>query len=128
MLYKVHILCLHLWYKGKDKIMNAENVKSQMRKGTLEYCILLLLGKEPAYSSDIIQKLQEAKLIVVEGTLYPLLTRLKNDGLLSYQWIESTQGPPRKYYKMTDKGQEFLGELEAAWQELNNTIDHIKNN
>src|SRR5574344_82947 len=107
--------------------MHAENVKSQMRKGTLEYCILLLLGKEPAYSSDIIQKLQEAKLIVVEGTLYPLLTRLKNDGLLSYQWIESTQGPPRKYYKMTDKGQEFLGELEAAWQELNNTIDHIKN-
>ena len=128
MLYKVHILCLHLWYKGKDNIMNAENVKSQMRKGTLEYCILLLLGKEPAYSSDIIQKLQEAKLIVVEGTLYPLLTRLKNDGLLSYQWIESTQGPPRKYHKMTDKGQEFLGELEAAWQELNNTIDHIKNN
>ena len=128
MLYKVHILCLHLWHKGKDRIMNAENVKSQMRKGTLEYCILLLLGKEPAYSSDIIQKLQEAKLIVVEGTLYPLLTRLKNDGLLSYQWIESTQGPPRKYYKMTDKGQEFLGELEAAWQELNSTIDHIKNN
>ena len=74
--------------------MNAENVKSQMRKGTLEYCILLLLKKEPAYTSDIIQKLQEAKLIVVEGTLYPLLTRLKNSELLSYQWIESTQGPP----------------------------------
>ena len=73
--------------------MNAENVKSQMRKGTLEYCILLLLKKEPAYTSDIIQKLQEAKLIVVEGTLYPLLTRLKNSELLSYQWIESTQGP-----------------------------------
>ncbi len=70
--------------------MNAENVKSQMRKGTLEYCILLLLKKEPAYTSDIIQKLQEAKLIVVEGTLYPLLTRLKNSELLSYQWIEST--------------------------------------
>ena len=68
--------------------MNAENVKSQMRKGTLEYCILLLLKKEPAYTSDIIQKLQEAKLIVVEGTLYPLLTRLKNSELLSYQWIE----------------------------------------
>ena len=74
--------------------MNAENVKSQMRKGTLEYCILLLLKKEPAYTSDIIQKLQEAKLIVVEGTLYPLLTRLKNSELLSYQWIESTQGLP----------------------------------
>ena len=94
--------------------MNAENVKSQMRKGTLEYCILLLLKKEPAYTSDIIQKLQEAKLIVVEGTLYPLLTRLKNSELLSYQWIESTQGPPRKYYQLTSKGEEFLGELENS--------------
>ena len=99
--------------------MNAENVKSQMRKGTLEYCILLLLKKEPAYTSDIIQKLQEAKLIVVEGTLYPLL---------SYQWIESTQGPPRKYYQLTEKGELFLGELETSWQELNNTINHIRNN
>lgn len=88
--------------------MNAENVKSQMRKGILEYCILLLLKKEPAYTSDIIQKLQEAKLIVVEGTLYPLLTRLKNSELLSYRWVESTQGPPRKYYQLTEKGEEFL--------------------
>lgn len=108
--------------------MNAENVKSQMRKGTLEYCILLLLKKEPAYASDIIQKLQEAKLIVVEGTLYPLLTRLKNGGLLGYRWIESTQGPPRKYYELTAEGEEFLCELENSWQELNNTINHIKNN
>ena len=108
--------------------MNAENVKSQMRKGTLEYCILLLLKKEPAYTSDIIQKLQEAKLIVVEGTLYPLLTRLKNSELLSYQWIESTQGPPRKYYQLTEKGELFLGELEASWQELNDTLTHIRNN
>ncbi len=108
--------------------MNVENVKSQMRKGTLEYCILLLLRKEPAYTSDIIQKLQEAKLIVVEGTLYPLLTRLKNGGLLSYQWIESTQGPPRKYYELTSDGEVFLGELESAWQEINDTINHIKNN
>ena len=74
--------------------MNVDNVKSQMRKGMLEYCIMLLLHKEPAYASDIIQKLKEARLIVVEGTLYPLLTRLKNDELLSYEWIESTQGPP----------------------------------
>ena len=108
--------------------MNAENVKSQMRKGTLEYCILLLLKKEPAYTSDIIQKLQEAKLIVVEGTLYPLLTRLKNSELLSYQWIESTQGPPRTSYQLTEKGELFLGELETSWQELNNTINHIRNN
>lgn len=108
--------------------MNAENVKSQMRKGILEYCILLLLKKEPAYTSDIIQKLQEAQLIVVEGTLYPLLTRLKNSGLLSYQWIESTQGPPRKYYKLTTEGEEFLGELELSWQELEDTINHLRNN
>ena len=77
--------------------MNTENVKSQMRKGVLEYCILTILSKEPAYASDIIKQLQEAKLIVVEGTLYPLLTRLKNGEMLSYEWIESTQGPPRKY-------------------------------
>ena len=108
--------------------MNAENVKSQMRKGILECCILLLLKKEPSYTSDLIQKLKEARLIVVEGTLYPLLTRLKNSGLLSYQWIESTQGPPRKYYRLTEAGEAFLKELELSWQELNDTINHIRNN
>jgi PadR family transcriptional regulator PadR len=108
--------------------MNAENVKSQMRKGTLEYCILLILKESPAYTSDIIQRLQKAKLIVVEGTLYPLLTRLKNSELLTYTWIESSQGPPRKYYKITGKGETFLSELEAAWQELTDTINHIRNN
>ena len=123
----VQLLSIHLWQQKGDK-MNAENVKSQMRKGILEYCILLLLKKEPAYTSDIIQKLQEAKLIVVEGTLYPLLTRLKNSGLLSYQWVESTQGPPRKYYQLTEKGEEFLAELETSWEELTNTIMHIRNN
>lgn len=107
--------------------MNADNVKSQMRKGMLEYCIVLLLHKEPAYASDIIQKLKEAKLIVVEGTLYPLLTRLKNDDLLSYEWVESTLGPPRKYYRLTPKGELFLGELENAWRELSDTINHITN-
>ena len=123
----VQLLSIHLWQQKGDK-MNAENVKSQMRKGILEYCILLLLKKEQAYTSDIIQKLQQAKLIVVEGTLYPLLTRLKNSGLLSYQWVESTQGPPRKYYQLTEKGEEFLGELETSWEELTNTIMHIRNN
>lgn len=108
--------------------MNAENVKSQMRKGILEYCIFLIVKKEPAYSSDIIQKLQEAKLIVVEGTLYPLLSRLKNSELLSYRWVESTQGPPRKYYQLTEKGEQFLKELENSWEELTNTITHIRNN
>ena len=96
-----------------------------MRKGMLEYCIMLLLHKEPAYASDIIQKLKEAKLIVVEGTLYPLLTRLKNDGLLSYEWVESTQGPPRKYYRLTEKGEMFLGELENSWKELSDTVNRL---
>jgi PadR family transcriptional regulator PadR len=109
-------------------VMNVENVKSQMRKGILEYCILLLLDREALYTTDIIQKLQAAQLIVVEGTLYPLLTRLKNSGLLTYQWVESTQGPPRKYYRLTDQGATFLAELELAWKELNDTISHIKNN
>lgn len=106
--------------------MKVDNVKSQMRKGMLEYCIMLLLHKEPAYASDIIQKLKEAQLIVVEGTLYPLLTRLKNDDLLSYEWVESTQGPPRKYYKLTEKGETFLGELELSWKELTETVNHIE--
>lgn len=92
----------------------------------LEYCIMLLLHKEPAYASDIILKLKNARLIVVEGTLYPLLTRLKNDGLLSYEWVESTQGPPRKYYQLTPKGEIFLGELENSWHELNATVNHLK--
>ena len=107
--------------------MNVENVKSQMRKGILEYCILLLLEKEALYTSDIIQRLQVARLIVVEGTLYPLLTRLKNSGLLAYRWVESNQGPPRKYYQLTELGTVFLKELENSWQELNDTINHIRN-
>ena len=106
--------------------MNIENVKSQMRKGMLEYCILLILSKDEAYVSDIIQALKDARLIVVEGTLYPLLTRLKNDELLSYTWKESSQGPPRKYYNLTENGQAFLTELEKSWSELNNTIQSLK--
>lgn len=110
----------------KSDDMNVDNVKSQMRKGMLEYCILLLLHREPSYASDIIQNLKEAKLIVVEGTLYPLLTRLKNDELLSYEWVESTQGPPRKYYSLTSKGEEFLSGLQAAWDELSDTVNHLR--
>lgn len=108
--------------------MNVDNVKSQMRKGMLEYCILLLLHREPSYASDIIQKLKEARLIVVEGTLYPLLTRLKNDALLSYEWVESTQGPPRKYYSLTPDGEAFLSGLENAWDELADTVNHLRTN
>ena len=106
--------------------MNADNIKSQMRKGYLEYCILLILRKKSAYTSDIIAELKEAKLIVVEGTLYPLLTRLKNGQLLDYRWEESTQGPPRKYYEMTPQGAAFLDELETAWEEINNVVKKIK--
>ncbi|MDR2628149.1 MAG: PadR family transcriptional regulator [Dysgonamonadaceae bacterium] len=106
--------------------MNVDNVKSQMRKGLLEYCILLILKQQSAYSNDIIRLLQEARLIVVEGTLYPLLTRLKSMDLLNYQWIESTQGPPRKYYALTSDGEKFLRELESAWSEINETINHLK--
>ncbi len=108
--------------------MDVNNAKSQMRKGMLEYCILLLLKRGPAYASDIIQQLGEAELLVVEGTLYPLLTRLKKDGLLSYQWQESTQGPPRKYYELTPEGLTFLDELDRAWGEIANTVAYLKNN
>jgi len=98
--------------------MNAENTKAQMRKGVLEYCILAIIAGNEIYASDIIDKMKEAKLIVVEGTLYPLLTRLKNAGLLNYRWVESVSGPPRKYYTLTDEGKAFLDELHMTWDEL----------
>ena len=107
--------------------MNIDNAKSQMRKGMLEYCVLLLLRQRPAYASDIIHRLKDADLLVVEGTLYPLLTRLKNDGLLQYQWQESTQGPPRKYYALSPEGEQFLEGLDGAWNELDNTVNYLKN-
>ncbi|MBQ6204872.1 MAG: PadR family transcriptional regulator [Prevotella sp.] len=107
--------------------MNIENAKSQMRKGMLEYCVLLLLRHRPSYASDIIQQLKQAELLVVEGTLYPLLTRLKNDGLLRYEWQESTQGPPRKYYALSPEGEQFLEGLDGAWTELSNTVNYLKN-
>lgn len=106
---------------------NVDNVKSQMRKGVLEYCILSILRKNDAYASSLIAELKEAKMIVVEGTLYPLLTRQKNQGLLSYRWEESTQGPPRKYYTLTNKGKEALAEMDTAWQEVVDSIEYIKN-
>ena len=105
----------------------VENAKAQMRKGILEYCILSILDRGDAYASDIINKLKEAKMIVVEGTLYPLLTRQKNAGLLSYRWEESTQGPPRKYYALTTEGRDFLKELDTSWNELVEAIDSIRN-
>ena len=108
--------------------MQLENTKAQMRKGVLEFCILSILKVKEAYPSEIIVALKEAKLIVVEGTLYPLLTRLKNAGLLSYRWEESLSGPPRKYYKLTEMGEDFLGELSGTWKELNTAVNKISKN
>lgn len=106
--------------------MNTDNAKAQMRKGVLEYCILSILSQQDCYATDIINKLKESKMIVVEGTLYPLLTRQKNAGLLTYRWEESTQGPPRKYYTLTEAGKAFLGELDASWTELVEAVESIK--
>ena len=110
----------------KDVIMYVENVKSQMRKGMLEYCVMLLLSKKSYYSSDIIDELERANLIVVEGTLYPLLSRLKKESLLDYDWQESPSGPPRKYYKLTPEGKAVLEALEESWQQLAGTVEGIK--
>lgn len=106
--------------------VNTDNTKTQMRRGVLEYCILLILSKGDEYASSIINELKEVNMIVVEGTLYPLLIRQKNLGLLSYRWEESPQGPPRKYYSITDKGREYLEELDAAWNEMISSIDSIR--
>lgn len=106
--------------------MKIENAKAQMRKGVLEFCILSILSRGDAYASDIINELKKSELIVVEGTLYPLLTRQKNAGLLSYRWEESQQGPPRKYYELTDKGREVLQELTDSWNELVEAVNTLK--
>ena len=95
--------------------MIAENTQTQMRKGILEYCILSIIGREETYASDIIAELKKAQLLVVEGTLYPLLTRLKNNGLLTYNWVESTSGPPRKYYILSNEGKNVLEQLDKTW-------------
>ncbi|HOP59064.1 MAG TPA: PadR family transcriptional regulator [Bacteroidales bacterium] len=106
--------------------MDLENTKAQMRKGILEYCILSVLSRSSCYASDIIKELKEARVIVVEGTLYPLLTRQKNAGLLSYRWEESPQGPPRKYYELTDTGKQYLSELDRSWKDLVESVDLIR--
>lgn len=105
--------------------MKIENTKAQMRKGVLEYCILSILKDEDAYVAEILSTLKDAKLLVVEGTIYPLLTRLKNAGLLNYRWEESTSGPPRKYYGLTETGQLFLNELNTTWSDLKNAVNLV---
>lgn len=106
--------------------MDLENTKAQMRKGILEYCILSIFSRSSCYASDIIKELKDAKVIVVEGTLYPLLTRQKNAGLLSYRWEESPQGPPRKYYELTKEGKEYLADLDESWNELVESVNLIR--
>ena len=105
--------------------MKIENTKAQMRKGVLEYCILSILRDGEAYTSDILETLKGAKMLVVEGTIYPLLTRLKNAGLLAYRWEESTSGPPRKYYALTETGQLFLNELNTTWSDLQMAVKKV---
>jgi PadR family transcriptional regulator PadR len=105
--------------------MNLENAQIQMRKGILEYCVLRIISRGEVYASDLLDELTAARLIVVEGTLYPLLTRLKNAGLLEYKWVESKSGPPRKYYKLTETGDTFLRGLSETWDELVRSTEMI---
>ncbi len=106
--------------------MNIENTQSQMRRGILEFCILSVIRRGEAYPSDIVEEMKASKLIVLEGTLYPLLTRLKNAGMLSYRWVESNSGPPRKYFSLTEQGITFYKELEDTWNELANAVNTLK--
>ena len=109
--------------------MKLENTQVQMRKGILEFCILNIISRGEVYASDMIDELTAAKIMVVEGTLYPLLTRLKNAGLVEYKWVESTSGPPRKYYNITENGTDFLNNLDSTWKELvESTTKIISNN
>ena len=103
---------------------NLENTQAQMRRGVLEFCVLSILSHAEVYPSDIIERLKDARLIVVEGTLYPLLTRLKNAGLVSYKWVESKSGPPRKYFSLTPIGEKFLEELHTTWDELVEAVNN----
>ncbi|MDB2342198.1 PadR family transcriptional regulator [Flavobacteriaceae bacterium] len=105
--------------------MKIENTTAQMRKGILEFCILSLIAGKDLYTTEILDTLKKGKMLVVEGTVYPLLTRLKNADLLQYHWKESTSGPPRKYYSITPKGEEFLSELKEVWKELNEAVQII---
>jgi len=116
-----------MFAKPNTKYMDIENSKAQMKKGVLELCILSIIAHGDVYASEITDKMKGAELIVVEGTLYPLLTRLKNDGLLSYRWEESRSGPPRKYYTITHEGKAFLAELEKSWGELFESVKKIIN-
>ena len=107
--------------------MNIENTQSQMKKGILEFCILSIIRRAEAYPSDIVEEMKAANLNILEGTLYPLLTRLKNAEMLTYRWVESNAGPPRKYFSLTEKGEKFYEELEQTWNELANGVNALAN-
>lgn len=124
----ITIFGLELEISLKKDVMNIDNTASQMRKGVLEFCILSVIKLGEAYPSDIIDKMKAANLNILEGTLYPLLTRLKNAELLTYRWVESNSGPPRKYFMLTEKGAAFYKELEATWNELANAVETITSN
>lgn len=105
---------------------HLENVQSQMRKGVLEYCILLVISGGPAYASDLLNALKASNLIVVEGTIYPLLSRLKRATYLEYTWVESSAGPPRKYYRLTDKGREALRQMTDHWVAFITSVNALR--
>ena len=113
---------------ANSKFMNLENTQIQMRKGILEFCILHIISRGEVYASDMLEELTSAKIMVVEGTLYPLLTRLRKAGLVDYKWVESSSGPPRKYYTLTGKGNDFLLSLNSTWNQLNESTNKIISN
>lgn len=122
----MHSTIFSLSLYGKEADMNIENTESQMKKGLLEFCILGIIKKQnEAYPSDILEQLKEAKLVVLEGTLYPLLTRLKNAEILTYRWEESMAGPPRKYYTLTQQGDAVYQQLKKSWEDLSNSVNHL---
>ena len=127
----LHSTKYHLIFVSADEkkyhSMNIENTQSQMRKGILEFCILSIIRRGEAYPSDIVEEMRAANLNILEGTLYPLLTRLKNADMLTYRWVESNSGPPRKYFMLTEKGLSFYKELEQTWNELSNGVNALAN-
>lgn len=124
--HKVPCKTKYLFYLcKKNRIMNTDNIQVQLRKGVLELCILDIISRGEVYTSDMLSELTEARMMVVEGTLYPLLSRLKNAGYLDYKWVESSSGPPRKYYMLTENGQRFLEELENTWKEMAASVSSI---
>jgi PadR family transcriptional regulator, regulatory protein PadR len=128
-LHNKELCAIIMKVKPKEIFMekiNSENTQAQMRKGILDFIVLVVVSRQPIYVSDILRELKTHKLIIVEGTLYPLLSRLKNAELLKYSWKESKSGPPRKYYSLTKKGEEMLRQLSETWEDLSQSINSLK--